>query len=143
MGDELPKIKTAEFFEAVPDSECTLTGFYFDKDGNEGRVNIMHSQLHFKLSADFEDVAASPNDVGLFFGYHANIDRSLLHWQLNTQDSLERFMWHYPKNSFDVPDADKDFVGDPGGPYGLNGFFSCASVPEVYDEFVPFMQVSA
>ncbi|KAL3915875.1 MAG: hypothetical protein SGILL_005441, partial [Bacillariaceae sp.] len=139
-GDEEAVEATATQLEAANSSECTLTGYFFDDEGNKRSVPIMHSAIHLKLSADFEDVAASPNDVGLFFGYHSNIDRSLMTWQLASQDELEPHMWHYPQNASHVPEGDAPFVSEANGPYGVNGFFSCATNPEVYPEFVPFLQ---
>ena len=42
------------------------------------------------------DVTTSPNDVGPFNGYHANLERNSFHWRMSTFDSLGEKMWLYP-----------------------------------------------
>mmetsp|Transcript_17164 Transcript_17164/g.41661 ORF Transcript_17164/g.41661 Transcript_17164/m.41661 type:complete len:602 (+) Transcript_17164:225-2030(+) len=60
---------------------CTLTGFFFDRRTFEPKFpQALHSSAHIKTGRDILDVTTSPNDVGLFTGYHTNIDRSNMIW---------------------------------------------------------------
>eukprot|EP00197_Chlamydomonas_leiostraca_P016263 CAMPEP_0202863950 /NCGR_PEP_ID=MMETSP1391-20130828/4382_1 /ASSEMBLY_ACC=CAM_ASM_000867 /TAXON_ID=1034604 /ORGANISM="Chlamydomonas leiostraca, Strain SAG 11-49" /LENGTH=436 /DNA_ID=CAMNT_0049543641 /DNA_START=102 /DNA_END=1412 /DNA_ORIENTATION=+ len=55
------------------------------------------------LGGDFVDVSASPNELILFMGHHANVDRAGLMWQAsvakaNRSMATRQAMWGYPRS---------------------------------------------
>lgn len=109
-----------------PNCSDTMLSGYFRLLGNtsgsqaaEGRgyVNYFHSQVHSKLGLDFADKATSPNDAGLFTSYHADIDRSNLHWMQAAREQLQNSNWSYP-SSQSAEEAVR--IAGPK-PYGLSG----------------------
>jgi len=112
-----------------PNCSDTMLDGYFRLSGNtsiprnmEGRgyANYLHSQVHSKLGLDFLDVSTSPNDAVVFTSYHADIDRSNLHWMHAARHQLEYVNWAYP-SSQSVEAAEQ--ISGPK-PYGFSGPFS-------------------
>ena len=101
-------------------------------------MTVLTFQLCYIVFNAFQDVATSPNDP-LFFLYHADVDRSLMTWQTNTQDEIEEEYWHFPTGQ-------DDYAGQTYSEYAtFNGAFSLASwancgidIEGIYGDFDAF-----
>jgi len=100
---------------------------YYNKMNHGGREfpYFHHGHAHVKLGRDFLDVSTSPNDPGAFSGHHANVDRSSMHFQVNSlrkDPDLEAELWSYPKTQSDLT------AGSGRPPYAMSGPFSLSAL---------------
>jgi len=73
-------------------------------------------------------------DVGVFTGYHTNLDRSHMTWMINTFDSGKFDQWGYPQNQGDWSIKNIDRLSGPFSTYAAS---FCADSSE-FPEFTPF-----
>merc|ERR1712003_80403 len=90
----------ADLVSKLPEncSDAMLMGYYKEGVGpnSRRRAHIHHSQAHIKFGIDLLDVSTSPNEAAAFTGYHANIDRSNMHWMQEAKKLLKNKRWTYP-----------------------------------------------
>ena len=112
---------------------CRLTGFYLDEQNEKVEVQALHSQAHVRFGKDLLDITTSPNDVGPFMGYHANLDRNNMIWMMETKDTLESSTWGYPASQ-----EEYKFKNDAhlSGPFAKYGDMICGSIdPSTYPDY--------
>lgn len=110
---------------------------YYNKAKGGGREfpYFHHGHAHVKLGRDFLDVSSSPNDPGPFSGHHSNVDRSSMHFMLNSwrQDpSLEKKSWLYPKTQSDLTGSSGRAPYAQSGPFSLNSLTLCVPDKKTY-----------
>jgi hypothetical protein len=107
-------------------SDTVLVGYFRQSEAStalqarRGYAHYFHSQIHSRLGLDFLDLATSPNDAVVFASYHADIDRSNLHWMHAARRQLEGMNWAYPSSQSVL--AAENISGPK--PYGASGPFS-------------------
>jgi hypothetical protein len=111
--------------------ECTLEAFYFNTSNVKQFLQPLHSQAHIRLGRDIQDVTTSPTDVGVFTGYHANIDRSHMTWMMNSYDLYSQNYWGYPDNQNDWAIVNVDRLSGPWSNYDA---LICAD-PKKFNEY--------
>jgi hypothetical protein len=113
---------------------CTFQGSVKTSlNGRKEKPTVLHTLNHIMVGGDFGDLLTSPNDPGLFYGYHGNSDRNNLQWMINTQDELEGELWGYPSSTNDVGDMFK-----LAGPYPVYPAMACTIQPDVFPEYKLF-----
>lgn len=71
-------------------------GYYHESKGDIQYVNAAHINVHHKICGELLDRKAALNDP-IFWSFHANVDRSLMTWQLKSEQRLQRRFWRYPR----------------------------------------------
>ena len=138
IANSLPPPFSSDFTKEkfCAETECTLEGFYRGgKSGKKERVQPIHTQAHLRIARDIQDVATSPNDIAVFPGYHANIDRSHMTWMMNTYSKLSQVNWAYPASQDEWVIQNFDRLS---GPWSTQNALTCGTNSETYPDYSPF-----
>ncbi|KAL3908271.1 MAG: hypothetical protein SGILL_008546, partial [Bacillariaceae sp.] len=118
--------------------QCNLTGFYFDENDVKQTPHCLHGDGHLQIGRDIKDVSTSPTDVGVFTGYHSNIDRNNFHWMMNVVDdaALQENNYYFPASPNDPTQrAIHTETNYFSGPFGSAGNLVCGTDSDHYDEY--------
>jgi len=114
---------------------CTLKAFYYDTNNVKQLIQPLHSQTHIRLGRDIKDVTTSPTDVGVFTGYHANIDRSHMTWMMNSYDLYRETYWGYPDNQNDWEIRNENRLS---GPWATYDALICSQDLDTFSQYTLF-----